>query len=217
MLLKDLPNHHAVLLIRKERQALSSLLWDELLKLSLAHSHFEQTVLDIDTVREIISWANSPYHEVRTALISFHTATLPAQNAMLKVLEEPQGVRFIIVTSNKEHLLDTLLSRVVAIGEENAEIPDSVFTFLRAKPSARMKLKEMAELTSREDEMGRKDREAIRLFILQIVSALSLEKQVPHSYIIESLRMASYAGDPSTSGKTILEYLSLLLPTYDTM
>lgn len=217
MLLKNLPNHHAVLIVKKERQALSSSLWDQLLKISLAHSHFEQTVLDIDTVREIISWANSPYHEIRTALISFHTATLPAQNAMLKILEEPSGVRFIIVTSNKEHLLDTFLSRVIAIGEENAEIPSSVFTFLRAKPTVRMKLQEMTELIAKEDEMGRKDREAIRVFILQIVSALSLQKQIPHSYIIETLRMASYAGDPSTSGKTILEYLSLLLPTYDTM
>ena len=213
MKLQTLPHHHAVLVVHKDRTGIDSSLWGELTGHSISHRHFNQTVLDIDTARAIISWVNSPYNEKRTALISFHIATHQAQNAMLKILEEPkEGVSFIIVTSNIESLLDTLLSRVVVVSEHEKHIPDAVYTFLQTKPALRMKLQEITVLTLQEDEMGRKDREAIRLFVLHLVSVLAKEKQIPHKYIKETLRMASYAGDTSTSSKTILEYLSLLLP-----
>jgi DNA polymerase-3 subunit delta' len=213
MKLNALPNHHAVLLIHKDRKTISDALWNELSLSSPAHTYFNHTVLDIDTARAIMSWASTPYNEVRTALITFHIATHQAQNAMLKMLEEPQAhVRFVIVTSNKESLLDTVLSRVVTVGDDESRIPDSVYTFLQTKPALRMKLPEIVALAAREDEEGRKDREAIRQFVLHIVSVLGKEKHIPHTYIQETLRMASYTGDTSTSGKTILEYLSLLLP-----
>lgn len=218
MKLENLPNHHAVLLVHKDRQTIDASLWSELVSDSVSHKHFDQTVLDIDTARAIITWAQSPYNEKRTALISFHIATHQAQNAMLKMLEEPkENVSFIIVTSNKESLLDTVLSRVVVIHEEEKHIPDAVYTFLQTKPTLRMKLPEISALIAQEDEMGRKDREAMRTFILHIVSVLGREKQIPHKYIKETLHMASYAGDTSTSGKTILEYLSLLLPVCGTI
>lgn len=216
MKLSDLPNHHAVLLVHSERDAVDVALHEELSSLSPVHRFFNQTVLDIDTARAIITWANIPYNDEKVAVISFHTASLPAQNAMLKILEEPRvGVRFILVTSNKDSLIDTVLSRlhevknktqkVVADKNINAE------EFLQTQNVSRMKLPFVIELLSQIDEEGRKDRESVRIFILSLVEVLNSLK-VESRYITETLQVASYASDPSASGKALLEYLALLLP-----
>ncbi len=217
MKLSDLPEHHAVLLLSDEREAEGLALWNELQAVSPAHRFFDQTVLDIETARTIISWANTPYNEEKVGLVSFHSAGIPAQNAMLKILEEPKmGVRFILITSNKENLLPTVISRLREVqatsNDKRVTSNESAILFLETKPTLRIKLPFVAELLSREDEEGRKDREAVRNFILQVVEVLTIEKTGTSRYIEETIEMASYAGDPSASGKAILEYLALLLP-----
>jgi hypothetical protein len=219
MKLADLPQHHAILLVESERGAVGAALWNELKLDSVAHRFFNQTVLDIDTVRSLISWAQTPYNGEKIALMSFHTAGTPAQNAMLKILEDPRdGVRFIILTSNVASLIPTVLSRMHIVQTEatknvqdRVDIHDAVL-FLNTKPSLRMKLPHVIDITSREDEEGRKDREAIRQFILRVVDALASSKESKPSYIQETLEIAAFAGDSSSSGKALLEYLSLLLP-----
>jgi DNA polymerase III delta prime subunit len=213
--LSELPDHHAVLVVSGERDAVRVTLFEELQRISPVHRLFDQTVLDIDTARNIISWANTPYNDEKIALITFHIATIPAQNAMLKVLEEPKaGVKFILLTSNKEHLLETVLSRVESIetqGINSEEKDNRAVTFLATKHSERMKLAFVAQLLLSEDEEGRKDREKVRGFILSLSQVLS-EKNAEPKYILETIEVASYAGDSSASGKALIEYLSLLLP-----
>ncbi len=214
MKLSLIPTHHAVLLIHENREELSNSLWDELQNISPAHRFFNQTVLDIDTARNIITWANTPYNDEKIALISFHTASLPAQNAMLKVIEEPPiGVRFILLTSNKESLIDTVLSRVQEFNneEQRTKNEEPALEFLSTNYSNRMKLPFIISLLAKMDEEGRKDREAVRNFILSLVEVLR-SKKVESKYILETLETASFASDSSASGKALLEYLSLLLP-----
>ncbi len=214
MKLSDLPQHHAVLVVHAQREEVGTSLWNELQALSPAHRFFNQTVLDIDTARSVIHWSNTPYNDEKIALISFHTAGIPAQNAMLKVLEEPRvGVRFILLTSNKANLIGTVLSRVHHVDERNKdrEISVDAQEFLHTPHTARMKLPFIIELLARVDEEGRKDREGVRAFILSLSEALSKQK-VEARYIKESLEVASYASDPSASGKALIEYLALLLP-----
>ncbi len=214
MKFSELPKHHAVLITHSDRIVYGDVLWNELSVRSPAHRYFNQTVLDIETARAIISWAQSPYNDERVALISFHTAGLPAQNAMLKILEEPRAnMRFILLTTNKNNLIDTVLSRVqhVSVGNTETIFSKHAEEFLSTSPSYRMKLSFVLDILSREDEEGRKDREAVKGFILSLVKALS-EKKVEPRYITEALEIASYASDPSASGKALLEYLSLLLP-----
>lgn len=211
----SLLKHHAVLIENTERKTLSEDLFSELQKLSPVHRFFNQTVLDIETARTIVSWSKVPYHTEKIALISFHTAGTEAQNAMLKVLEEPpHGVRFIIVTSNKAHLLPTVISRLqeVVTKTDNTPTKDSdALLFLSTSYKDRMKLPCVVALLKQEDEKGRRDRENIRRFILSLSKKL---KQAPgNSHLIEEvLSVASYSGDASTSLKALLEYLSLLLP-----
>jgi hypothetical protein len=213
--LSNLPEHHAVLLIHDNRESVASALFEELRARSPVHKLINQTVLDIDTARNIIGWANTPYNDEKVALITFHTATIPAQNALLKVLEEPkQGIKFILLTSNKDHLLDTVLSRVqlVDITYDNSKVDNNnAIFFLKAKHSERMKIASVTKLLASEDEEGRKDREKVREFILSLAEVLK-ESNVSSRYILEVIECASYASDPSASGKALLEYLSLLLP-----
>lgn len=215
MKFSDLPEHHAILITHSDRAMYGNSLWEEISSLSPAHRQFNQTVLDIETARAIISWAQTPYNDERIALISFHTAGLPAQNAMLKILEEPRaGTRFILLTSNASNLLDTVLSRVHRIRsvDEDKDISRShAEEFLRTSHTFRMKLSFIGDLLARTDEEGRKDREAVREFILCLAKVLSKARVSPR-FVTEALEAASYASDPSASGKALLEYLSLLLP-----
>lgn len=216
MLFSSLPRHHAVLITTSSRESTSTSLWSEVTKLSPVHRYFNQTVLDIETARQIISWAKSSYNDERVGVISFHTAGIPAQNALLKILEEPpQNTRFILVTSNKSNLMDTVLSRVQLHEEkEESKIHTDAQLFLSTSPSLRMKLSCIVELLEKKDEGDRKDRESVREFILSLATVLSQNKKMSTdtNHIREILAMASYAADPSASGKALLEYLSLLLP-----
>jgi hypothetical protein len=216
----SLVKHHATLLVHPKRKEATSIVWEELEAASIANRLFDATVLDIDTARQIISWSKTPYHESRIALISFHTAGIPAQNALLKLLEEPQaGVRFILITSNRSALIETVISRVdiqdiSSLNQEEAPEQSPAKIFLKTPYTERMKLPYITELLSRVDEEDRKDREAVRMFILSLIPLLT-ETQRESRYILETLEIASYASDPSSSGKTLLEYLSLLLPVID--
>jgi hypothetical protein len=219
MIVNDLPHHHAVLIVEEKKHNLATSLWIELSR-DPAHTFFNQTVLDIDTAREIISWAGDAVRDPKIAIISFHTATLPAQNALLKVLEEPkENVRFILITSNKSNLIETVLSRVQVVdnkrqGENGSITSESSLQaaeFLHTAHEGRMKLPCIGELLNRTDEEGRKDREGVRGFILSLVEELRKEKSKPE-YVLETLELASYAADPSASGKALIEYLALFLP-----
>lgn len=208
-------SHHATLFVHPERKNISNNLWTTLQADSKAHTFFDATVIDIDTVRSIQSWANTPYSERKLGLVSFHTITVPAQNALLKVVEEPPlGVGFIFVTSNKEALLPTLLSRLNEASEPGvAKVSshDTADTFLRTNTGERMKLQEIVTLLNKVDERDRKDRESVRGFILDLATKLR-ERGAHSKYVTECLEVASYAGLPSSSTKALLEYLSLLLP-----
>jgi hypothetical protein len=214
MRLENLPKHHAVLVVSQNRLTLQSSLWHELEKGSLSNRLFAPTVLDINTAREIIAWANTPHTGDKVAIISFHTASIPAQNAMLKILEEPpEGVRFVVITSNREHLLDTVLSRLHILSNQPLILSlQYAEEFLKTSPTKRMKLPFVEELLSRVDEEDRKDREAVRGFILSLSQVVSTKKPVQYKELEELLECASYAGDSSSSGKAIIEYVSLRLP-----
>jgi hypothetical protein len=215
MNLQELPHHHALLITHSDRKSTANSLWKELEILSPAHRYFDVTVLDIDTARTIISWAKSSYDSDRVGLISFHTIGVPAQNALLKILEEPnEKTRFILVTSNKENLIETVLSRVLHhdsnLHTAKKSSPE-VLEFISTSPTQRMKLSSVTALLSKTDEEDRKDREAVRAFILSLAEYFSTKKDCVR-YVPEILEVASFASDPSSSGKALLEYLSLLLP-----
>lgn len=212
MKFSELPVHHALLITHPNRALYADTLWKEINVISPAHRYFNQTVLDIETARNLISFVQSPYSGEKIALVSFHTATLPAQNALLKVLEEPSSnVRFILTTTAKSNLIDTILSRVRHVPLADVASQEDAYRFLELDPLSRMKLPAVVAMLAKQDEEGRKDRESIKAFILSLAS-VAAERNVSSQYVTEILQMASYSSDPSASGKALLEYLALLLP-----
>lgn len=205
--------HHATLFVRSERKSFVQQIWKELQAESLAHILHDKTVFDIETARALTSWVNAPYTDKKIALLSFHTITVPAQNALLKILEEPKThVQFILVTTNVEALIPTLYSRLQHVELEEEQSTSSITKlFLNTPSQKRMKLPEIIALITAVDEEDRKDREGVRSFILDIVSILKKYPQYSSQTLV-TIEMASYAGDSSASGKAIIEYLSLLLP-----
>ena len=144
---------------------------------------------------------------------SFHTITIPAQNALLKVLEEPQvDSRFILITSHIEGLLPTVRSRLSLekVTEEHSTQSD-VKVFLKSAPASRMKLEEIETLLEARDNEDRKDREKLQVFVSNLLEVLVKEK-VDSLITKEVATLALYASDPSSSGKSLLEYLSLRVP-----
>jgi DNA polymerase III delta prime subunit len=81
--------------------------------------------LKIETVRQIKSDLLYPplVGEVRSFILyDFHLATLPAQNALLKTLEEPpEYAQFVLASSNLNSILPTIKSRCTVKILENTD------------------------------------------------------------------------------------------------
>ncbi|MEN9551656.1 MAG: polymerase delta prime subunit [Candidatus Parcubacteria bacterium] len=216
-------SHHARLIINIERKQIASSLFEQLNTSFSSHVLHDLTSLDIHTARTIISWAITPASKEKTAVISFHTATGEAQNALLKIVEEPPvGVSFIFVTSSKETLLPTFLSRLSLIDDEDTletntssqkasdQMSSLVELFLTTDTTERLKNKELLSIMEQETEDGKKDREGAKRFLFTLLQKMKLY-HYPHTHIEEVINLSSALSSPSTSIKYIFEYLSFLL------
>lgn len=205
--------HHAILFPVKERGVFLESLRNYLVDEKIIHEVTEGNVLDIDTARNLKLWSNKSYGAPKTMILSFHTITVPAQNALLKVLEEPQeSSRFILITSNVESLLPTVRSR---ISEQKVSVKypvnSAVKEFLKTTHNSRMKLDAVQDILEAKDNDDRKDREKLQAFLSSLFE-VSIKEKVDTVIIKEIAKCVTYASDPSSSGKSLLEYLSLRVP-----
>ena len=78
--------------------------------------------IKINSIREIMKFVNTTFEELEYRFVIIEDAHLmsdQAQNALLKNLEEPpEGIIFILITSNKDELLTTIQSRCWQINFE---------------------------------------------------------------------------------------------------
>lgn len=205
--------HHALLLSARNRGEALTSVKDYLDDIKHIYEVTESNVIDIDTARELKSWSIKSYGAPKVMILSFHTITVPAQNALLKVLEEPQAdSRFVLITSNVHALLPTVRSRVQEHHVTSSELTIAgVRVFLATSPQDRMKLGEIEELLEAKDESDKKDREKLQAFISSLLETL-VQERVNIRILEEVATFARYASDPSSSAKTLLEYLSLRVP-----
>jgi hypothetical protein len=155
----------------------------------------------------IIVAANRAYHE--------------AQNALLKLFEEPPpGIYLFLVLPSLGGLLPTLRSRVSTLFKEDdvRTIPEPAEQFLKASKEKRTAL--IKKLTSGSDDEERRENREEALTIVNGVetaaySTLRSSTNPDRSLVlllneISTLREALY--DRSSSLKMILEHLSLVIP-----
>lgn len=160
-------------------------------------------------------------------IVSVRGITKQAQNALLKILEEPPSeTHFFLIVPSPELLLPTLRSRLSMLRasdsrSENqmlAELP-SAEEFLAKSPSARIAVVQ-AMLKALEKEKDDKEdsteplveKERIMQFLSALERTLAGNVRQNATALSELLEVKTYARDRAPSLKLLLEHVALSLP-----
>ncbi len=166
----------------------------------------------IDESRELIALASLKNFNEAVFLIGAASISSEAQQALLKLFEEPQkGTVFILLIPHGA-LLPTLKSRMLLY-------PESIVEFSRSDLLAKQFLKMGGE--ERSDFIAKmlKDEEGLKERVRDFVNALEEKLVDGHQMSLkvrEGLKdiamVRDYLGDRSPSPKMLLEHLALSLP-----
>ncbi len=158
--------------------------------------------------------------EYKVVIISASRAYHEAQNALLKVFEEPPaGVYLFLIMPSLGGLLPTLRSRVQVLGSNaghQSEIPEVAKEFLKASKEKRSTfIKKLA--SGKDDEERREHRDQAIAIVngIEMVAYASLQKAADREVVallsdIATLRTHLY--DRSAPVRMILEHLALVIP-----
>lgn len=140
----------------------------------------------------------------RVFIVSFGGITTEAQNALLKLFEEPsQTARFYIVTPSGDALLPTLRSRCMLTACQRIESEaEEANAFLRVAPGERLAV--IAERAKSKDTAW------FGAVITGIEKWAAVQKDA--QILREIVFVRSYDKAPSASQKMLLEHLALSLP-----
>lgn len=125
----------------------------------------------IDDARRIfdIHLRKTPEGELQVFVLSFNFITIEAQNALLKMFEEPkERTVFFIISPNKNIFLETILSRVNLIDSKVYNLTSKASKFLKMNIGERMKF--ISDLTK--DIKGEK---AVKQDAINLLSQLEVE------------------------------------------
>ncbi len=162
--------------------------------------------LSIGTVRQLINQAYSqPLSSGgnRAIVVVSDQINIEAQNALLKVLEEPPvHTSFHFVISDHSRLLPTLRSRFQIFSTEKARVSDISEGFMRLGCTERLEL--IAEKTTAKDTAWQQG-------LLQGIEQLCIEKKLSTSIAKEVLFVTKHIQGPGASAKMLLEHLALII------
>lgn len=199
-----MPDHHAVLFL-SESLATSGYVP------AVTDEVFSFGALSIGDVRKIIqsAYATSLVASVKTIVICTNVISLEAQQALLKIFEEPpQSTRFVLVLPAADGLLPTLLSRLYQPREvtSTARITNPFFTMFQSSSYAgRMEC--IARITKEKDG---EQIELLRSGVLWLLGQTPLPKMaVRLAYCVDTMNMRG------ASKKMLLEEIAMLLPSQD--
>lgn len=210
MLVGNMQIHHALLCIGTHKECLSQI--PVLYRTGVDAEVIEQEQLDIGEARALTERAASrPIVALkRCFVISCRQITLEAQNALLKLFEDPPATaQFYIIVPRPSVLLPTLRSRLHLLYETDTskDIPDEeTVSFLRASFSER--LLQIAKLAKE------KDNKAMRVLVSGIEHVLAgrVRKEESMSYLQDVLLVSSYSEIRGASHKMLLEHVALSIP-----
>lgn len=179
-------------------------------------------LLSVEEARRIAEVvAGAPFAgESKAVIIAASRAYHEAQNALLKLFEEPPpGTYLFLILPTLGGLLPTLRSRVVELkvnSAERRELPENVEAFLKAGKEKRSALVKKLATGSDEEERRENREEAIALLngIEAAAYAAFKEKPTPAltSLLADIAVLRGHLHDRSAPVKMILEHLSLVVP-----
>ncbi|PIT91077.1 hypothetical protein COU17_02195 [Candidatus Kaiserbacteria bacterium CG10_big_fil_rev_8_21_14_0_10_49_17] len=174
---------------------------------------FERDTFTIDDARVLKERENrAPLSGTKKVfIVSFSFIQTEAQNALLKVLEEPsESTHFFFFTPSPEQLLGTVRSRVmdVSVSGGVSKMFADVPAFLAMSPAKRIEF--LASLIEEKDRIG-----AIQ-FLNELETELAERKEKIDTHdlsIFSHIRRArSYLSDRAPSVKILLEHIALTTP-----
>jgi hypothetical protein len=183
--------------------------------------HFES--LGIDEARKVkeLQSMKSLGASKRIFVISTNSITVQAQNAMLKMFEEPtENTHYFIVVPSTSFFIDTLLSRMVVL--ENALAPlchsreggNPVLnskTFLKSTYPERLKMIEKFLKAFKDNKEGKS---VANNFFSEVEVLLAKDVKGNKEALEKVLEIKKYVFDTSSSLKILLETLASVLPVY---
>ncbi|MBI4065779.1 hypothetical protein HY412_01115 [Candidatus Kaiserbacteria bacterium] len=178
------------------------------------------SVEDARRVSEIV--ASAPFAgEHKVVIIATSRAYHEAQNALLKIFEEPpKGTYLFLVLPSLGGLLPTLRSRVQILnnsaprqGSGRQKIAEPAEQFLVASKEKRIAM--IKKLTSGKDEEEKRENREEALVIVNGIEAIAYRSltSVENTALLSDIAtLRGYLYDRSAPVKMILEHLSLVIP-----
>ncbi|MDQ5950423.1 MAG: polymerase subunit delta [Patescibacteria group bacterium] len=211
MFMKNVLNHHAYLIIGEKESG------EEVISNIFKETEIETTqdpdvfVFDyermyLEDAQALVAMENKSPVSLDFKYITLHIGSIvwEAQNALLKLFEDPGRTKFFIVSESKSLFLPTLLSRFEII-----ETPKKENTkrggkkFLDASIAERLK---MISSLLEEISEGKKSRRDARALLLDLRTSLKGIDPKKQSSVLHALK---YASDTSSSLKLLLESIAL--------
>jgi DNA polymerase-3 subunit delta' len=157
---------------------------------------FEDTDLKLDMVKQIKEEAYTTTEKEKYILIKAVNFRIESQNALLKILEEtPDKINFIILTTSKYALLDTIKSRI-NIETLNYSLPKVEFDL----NINRLTTKDIYETLKKQ-----LDKQELKSFIYQLFKNI----ENPDDELLQNFELAIKLVDLNTDRQSILSLLLL--------
>ena len=172
-------------------------------------SSFER--FGIDESRELIALSSLKNFNEAVFLIGAASITGEAQQALLKLFEEPQaGTTFVLLVPHGA-LLPTLKSRMLEYPELST-VTENSSRYGEARQFLKMGGKERSDFITKllKDEEGTKER--VRDFVNALEIELVKDVKKNRQGLEDIAMVRDYLGDRSPSLKMLLEHLALSLP-----
>lgn len=174
------------------------------------HEHFE--TFSIDESRKLKDREDkTSFGGRKIFVLSFRFITREAQNALLKIFEEPTpSTHFFIITPTADILLPTLRSRLVVLKPEiEGQSEIEIEKILKASPADRLnKLKGVIEEKDRGSGIEILN-EIERFYSKKDILKLSHEEI---SFLLEVGKLKKFLFSSGSSVKLVLEHVALTLP-----
>ncbi len=203
--------HHANVLVglRDCRDFLAGFLKNNLgfdLKRNPDFFTIENQFLGIDDARAIELWAAGKplLGDTKVCFVDTTSITFEAQNALLKVLEEPTlGTYFFINIPNLGNILPTFLSRVRILNYTTRNIEESKDAALFLQGEIKKKLQIIKTKSSKESS-------DLKNFLNELES-LAYRENLNRNIVKNILTAKVFAAARGSSPKMLLEWLSFVL------
>lgn len=208
--------HHANIVLKNKggREFVTNLIKENLNFETLANPdffNFETSLFGIDDARTLEKWSiGKPISgDTKVCFLIFDSITFEAQNALLKVFEEPPlGTYFFICTEDLGGFLPTFMSRMrVLVGESKKQIEKDVATeFYNSDINSRLSI--IKNIIKKEDKILTKEfiKDLENIFYREESDIVSNSKKIKNILIAKT-----FINMRGSSSKMLLEWLSSVL------